>query len=99
MITTIVRPFFQLGQGVLVIVSPSLIKRCKNHFHNLPCGVTVILGNNGYVWICPLQSTENAEGGFIQKLDVSSFLFQYGTYTKTCTHERLFSDLKAGDKK
>ena len=59
----------------------------------------MILGNNGYVWICPLQSTENAEGGFIQKLDVSSVLFQYGTYTKTCTHERLFSDLKAGDNK
>ena len=64
--------YIQLGQGVLVKVSPSLIKRCKNHFHNLPCGVTVILGNNGYIWVCPLQATEGAEGGFIQQLDVSN---------------------------
>ncbi|XP_067938008.1 exosome complex component RRP4-like [Watersipora subatra] len=59
----------KLGQGILVKVSPSLIKRCKNHFHNLPCGATVILGNNGYIWICPLQTSESAEGGFIQQLD------------------------------
>ncbi|KAF6018664.1 EXOSC2 [Bugula neritina] len=59
----------KLGQGILVKVSPSLVKRCKNHFHNLPCGVTVILGNNGYIWICPLQSNEGAEGGFMQRLD------------------------------
>lgn len=32
-------------------VTPALIKRCKNHFHQLPCGVSVVLGNNGYIWI------------------------------------------------
>ncbi|XP_053600741.1 exosome complex component RRP4 [Plodia interpunctella] len=41
----------KLTQGTLVKVFPSLIKRRKNHFHNLPCGVSVIIGNNGYVWI------------------------------------------------
>ena len=30
------------------------MKRCKTHFHNLPCGATAILGNNGYIWISPL---------------------------------------------
>lgn len=34
-------------------VFPSLISRRKNHFHNLPCGISVIIGNNGYIWISP----------------------------------------------
>ena len=42
----------KLTEGTLVVVPPSLIKRCKNHFHQL-CGVSLILGNNGFVWICP----------------------------------------------
>jgi hypothetical protein len=36
-------------------VSPSLIKRRKTHFHQLPCGASVILGNNGFVWIYPTR--------------------------------------------
>ena len=50
--------FLQLREGTLVQVPPSLVKRCKTHFLNLPCGATVILGNNGYVWICPLNMEE-----------------------------------------
>lgn len=49
----------KLPQGVIIQVSPSLIKRCKNHIHNLPCGSTVILGNNGYIWIGPKMSSES----------------------------------------
>ena len=37
----------KLGQGTMVRVSPSLVKRRKTHFHRLPCGVSAILGNNG----------------------------------------------------
>ncbi|XP_059047506.1 exosome complex component RRP4 [Achroia grisella] len=48
----------KLSQGTLVKVYPSLIKRRKNHFHNLPCGIAVIMGNNGYIWISP-QIQEN----------------------------------------
>lgn len=48
----------QLKEGTLVQVPPSLIKRCKTHFLNLPCGATAILGNNGYVWISPLDNEE-----------------------------------------
>ena len=50
--------FLQLREGTLVQVPPSLVKRCKTHFLNLPCGATVILGNNGYIWICPLNTEE-----------------------------------------
>ncbi len=41
--------------GTLVKVSPSLIKRRKTHFHQLPCGASVIMGNNGFVWISPTR--------------------------------------------
>ncbi|CAG9783170.1 unnamed protein product [Diatraea saccharalis] len=43
----------KLPQGTLIKVFPSLVKRRKNHFHNLPCGISVIIGNNGYIWISP----------------------------------------------
>jgi len=48
----------KLPQGILIKVSPSIVKRCKTHMHNLTCGATVILGNNGYIWIGPLMSSE-----------------------------------------
>ena len=63
----------KLSQGTLVTVSPSLIKRRKTHFHKLPCGASVILGNNGNVWIMPTTQDENDEsGGFSQNLNVVS---------------------------
>lgn len=40
---------------------PALIKRCKNHFHNLLCGASVILGNNGYIWISSQELTDHQE--------------------------------------
>lgn len=61
----------QLGQGVLVQVSPSLVKRQKTHFHDLPCGASVILGNNGFIWIYPTpEHKEEDAGGFIANLEV-----------------------------
>lgn len=51
---------FQLLQGVLVKVFPSLIRRRRNHFHVLPCGISMIIGNNGFIWISPTtQDHEN----------------------------------------
>ncbi|KAJ6651993.1 hypothetical protein lerEdw1_015850 [Lerista edwardsae] len=60
----------KLGQGVLVQVSPSLVKRQKTHFHDLPCGASIILGNNGFIWIYPTpeQKDEDA-GGFVINLE------------------------------
>lgn len=60
----------KLGQGILIKVFPSLIKRRKTHFHNLPCGASIILGNNGYIWISPVVNTEaeGGQGGFNQNL-------------------------------
>uniref|UniRef100_A0A8C6F8Z4 Exosome component 2 n=1 Tax=Monodon monoceros TaxID=40151 RepID=A0A8C6F8Z4_MONMO len=67
------RGFLQEGDlisGVLVRVSPSLVKRQKTHFHDLPCGASVILGNNGFVWIYPTpEHKEEDAGGFIANLE------------------------------
>ncbi|XP_069121520.1 exosome complex component RRP4-like [Argopecten irradians] len=60
----------KLSQGQLVSISPSLIKRRKTHFHNLPCGASIILGNNGYVWICPTINEETEQtGGYEQNYE------------------------------
>lgn len=62
---------------MLVKVFPSLIKRSKTHFHNLPIGVSIILGNNGFIWICPpINNLEESVGGFIQNLEEVSFFFK-----------------------
>lgn len=45
-------------------VSPSLIERKKVHFHNLPCGASLILSNNGNIWICETLSQAVESGGF-----------------------------------
>lgn len=58
---------------MLIKVFPSLIKRQKTHFHNLPCGASIILGNNGFIWISPVINAEEEHGGFTINLeDVSS---------------------------
>ncbi|XP_055380511.1 exosome complex component RRP4 [Condylostylus longicornis] len=59
----------KLSQGVLIKVFPSLIKRRKTHFHNLSCGASLILGNNGFIWICPPINSEESAGGFVQNLN------------------------------
>lgn len=60
----------KLSQGILVKVFPSLVKRRKTHFHNLPCGASIILGNNGFIWISPTVNSEvEGDGGFAQNLN------------------------------
>lgn len=41
----------QLRNGQLVNVPPVLVRRLKSHFIALPCGVDLILGLNGRVWV------------------------------------------------
>jgi len=51
----------KLQNGQFLRVPANLIKRSKNHFHNLPCGVHTIIGNNGYIWLteAPPETGEN----------------------------------------
>ena len=41
----------QLANGQLLSVPPALVVRCKQHFVALECGVDVILGKNGNIWL------------------------------------------------
>nr|KAF7427084.1 hypothetical protein H0235_006778 [Vespula pensylvanica] len=66
---TRVLKYGKLSQGIMLKVPPTLIKRKKTHFHNLENGASLILGNNGYVWIgANTQDTDKSEGGFTQDL-------------------------------
>ena len=49
----------KLQCGSFVAVPPALVKRCKSHFTKLECGVTMILGKNGYIFLS--VSTGEAE--------------------------------------
>jgi exosome complex component RRP4 len=45
-----------LKYGTFVKVNQSLVKRCRQHFIDLPdSGVFLILGNNGYIWVSLLS--------------------------------------------
>ena len=55
------KSYHKLDNGVFVSVPPSLIRRVKTHFCSLPCGVDVVLGNNGYIWISPSLTEEEIE--------------------------------------
>lgn len=48
----------KLEYGCFVKVTQSLVKRCKQHFVELDCGVFMILGNNGYIWLAPLKEND-----------------------------------------
>lgn len=54
----------KLGQGVLIQVPSYLICRTRTHFLTLPCGVCLILGHNGLVWVTPsMPGNEDVGGG------------------------------------
>ncbi|KAI0721003.1 exosome complex exonuclease rrp4 [Cerioporus squamosus] len=56
----------KLRNGQLVTVPPILIRRLKSHFVSLPCGVDLILGLNGYIWVSKhvKESDQEGEEGF-----------------------------------
>lgn len=56
----------QLRNGQLVVVPAAIIRRLKSHFITLPCGVDLILGLNGYIWVSKhvKESEQEGEEGF-----------------------------------
>ncbi|KAG6907891.1 hypothetical protein DXG01_006998 [Tephrocybe rancida] len=56
----------KLRNGQLVVVPPILVRRLKSHFIALPCGVDLILGLNGYIWVSKhvKESDQEGEEGF-----------------------------------
>lgn len=62
----------KLGQGNLVQVNSRLIKHQKVHFVSLPCGISIILGLNGNIWVTTtgIQEAARKNGGFMPNLQV-----------------------------
>lgn len=58
--------FLKLRNGTLIKVHPILIRRLKSHFFPMPCGVDIILGLNGFIWVSKhVKETEQVgEEGF-----------------------------------
>jgi exosome complex component RRP4 len=56
----------KLRNGQLVAIPPILVRRLKSHFITLPCGVDLILGLNGYIWVSKhvKESDQEGEEGF-----------------------------------
>lgn len=52
----------KLRNGQLVTVPPILVRRLKSHFIALPCGVDLILGLNGYIWVSKHVKENEREG-------------------------------------
>jgi len=55
------------------------VKRCKKHFHTFPFGITVILGNNGYIWITVAEEGDMQlmnNGEYSEQEKVSYFMQQ-----------------------
>ncbi|EDO14927.1 hypothetical protein Kpol_1005p15 [Vanderwaltozyma polyspora DSM 70294] len=50
----------KLRNGLFLQVPSSLIIRSKNHTHNLPGNVTVLLGVNGYIWLRKTSQMDQA---------------------------------------
>lgn len=66
----------KLRDGIFLKIDNSLIVRSKNHTHNLPGGVTILLGVNGYIWIrktneMDLKSEEKSAPGSTSEEKVS----------------------------
>jgi exosome complex component RRP4 len=41
----------KLEHGLFIAVPPGLVKRTRSHFTKLPCGVDMVIGLNGYIWL------------------------------------------------
>jgi hypothetical protein len=54
--------FYKLRNGQLVTIPPVLVRRLKSHFITLPCGVDLILGLNGYIWVSKHVKENEQEG-------------------------------------
>ncbi|KJE90267.1 exosome complex exonuclease RRP4 [Capsaspora owczarzaki ATCC 30864] len=63
----------KLHYGSFMSVPSALIKRCKNHFHDLPCGVTMILGLNGYIWLSETRATAQMQLNPNDEIEETSF--------------------------
>ncbi|EGG06219.1 uncharacterized protein MELLADRAFT_27578, partial [Melampsora larici-populina 98AG31] len=88
----------KLRNGLLVKVPPQLIHRLKSHFHTLSCGLDLIIGINGWIWIAKkresapedsMQGSEHVEGFEVTTEDMYSDVNEEIDYTTRLTIARV----------
>ena len=47
-------------ENALVVVPCYIVKRLPQHFFKLPCGVHVLLGLNGYIWLTVMHGDSDS---------------------------------------
>ena len=60
----------KLENGQFVSVLPTLIKRCKTHFQTLPCGVHVVLGVNGFIFLSEANDSNSSSSSSADRMQV-----------------------------
>ncbi|SCW02693.1 LAFE_0F12200g1_1 [Lachancea fermentati] len=71
----------KLRNGVFLQVPSSLVVRSKNHTHNLPGNVTIILGVNGFIWLRQTSEIDlSNHGSTISNVNVPSIGPSTGEY-------------------
>lgn len=70
----------KLRNGVFLKVPPSLIIKQKNHSHDLPGNVSVILGVNGFVWLSKTSSVGGSKLNSANTNKAQSALANKGSY-------------------
>lgn len=68
----------KLRNGFFIQVPSSLIIRSKNHTHNLPGNVTVVLGVNGYIWLRKSTQMDNAKDSVTTEISNGSTDHKHG---------------------
>jgi exosome complex component RRP4 len=73
----------KLQNGVKVAVSSALVPRQSAHIVNLDCGVNVVLGRNGWVWIGAIPpATASIDNLNYSQVDVKYFMVDPETREK-----------------
>jgi exosome complex component RRP4 len=53
----------KLENGHMLSVPPHLVQRVKHHFVTLRCGVDLVVGHNGYIWVTSALTKAEGESG------------------------------------
>ena len=73
----------KLENGQLVHVPPGLVKRVKQHFVTLSCGVELVLGHNGSLWLSiQAEQVDTAQSRMSEEMELKKSIHRDRTYSR-----------------
>lgn len=85
----------KLENGQVVQVPPHLVQRVKHHFVTLRCGVDLVLGHNGYVWITSSVGKLGGEDGDEDEDDAEASDREADEAVADTERSRMISEMEA----